>query len=106
MPMFLRLIHFTTPGLEACRKNTQEVMSRTLQAVESCGAKVVAGFATLGTYDVVSIMSARDEEHVAAVHLGIESINPRTICGMLHVQITTRINVPAASHERRPRQHL
>lgn len=79
MPMFLRLIHFTTPGLEACRKSTQDVMNRTLQAVEGCGAQVVAAFATLGTYDVVSIMSARDEEHVAQVDAALAQLGYYTI---------------------------
>jgi hypothetical protein len=43
------------------------VLAQTSAAIQSADAKLVAGFATLGAYDVMSILEARDDEHVAAV---------------------------------------
>ncbi len=67
MPVFIRLIRFTEAGLDAVGQSAFEVMKKTLGAIQAVDAKVVGAFVTLGTYDVVSLLEAKDEAHVSRV---------------------------------------
>jgi len=74
MPLYIRLIRFTNVGLDAVAANTSEVAARTVGAFEGLGAKVVSAYVTLGSYDVVSVIEARDDAHVAKVDQALHEL--------------------------------
>lgn len=74
MPLYIRLIRFTNVGLDAVAANTSEVAARTVSAFEGLGAKVVSAYVTLGSYDVVSVIDARDDAHVAKVDQALHEL--------------------------------
>ena len=74
MPVFIRLIRFTDVGLDAVSRNSSEVAAKTLGAIHAVGAKVIGAFVTLGAYDVVSMLEAKDDEQVARVDEAIAAL--------------------------------
>lgn len=67
MPLFIRLIRFTDAGLDACGRNTAEVFTRTIGVLDASGAKMVGAYVTLGLYDLVSLLEADDDAHIARI---------------------------------------
>lgn len=74
MPLFIRLIRFTDTGLEACGRNATEVFTKTVGVLDATGAKMVGAYVTLGLYDVVSILEAEDDAHIARVDEAIAQL--------------------------------
>lgn len=74
MPVFVRLIRFTDAGLDAVGTATQKVVADTMAAVEGVGAKVLYAYFTLGTFDVVSILEAKDDAQVEAVDQALHEL--------------------------------
>ncbi|MEI8256628.1 MAG: GYD domain-containing protein [Deltaproteobacteria bacterium] len=75
----MRLIRFTEQGIDACRKSTEDVFAQTVAAVNAADARLLGGFATLGAYDVMSILEARDAEHIARVDARIAELGFYTV---------------------------
>lgn len=74
MPRYIRLIRFTNAGLDACEKSTATVFEKTLGAIEKAEAKVLTAYASLGSFDVVSVLEARDQAHVEQVDAALAAL--------------------------------
>lgn len=71
MPLYVLLTRVTPEGIKTIRDNPRRI-KEVNREIEARGAKVLAQYATLGRYDFVNIVEARDNETIArvSVHLG------------------------------------
>ena len=61
MAHWIRLLKLTDTGIRRLRKDPSEMFGAMNQIVAQCGARIVTAFATLGNFDVVTIIEAPDE---------------------------------------------
>ena len=66
MPLFVRLISFTEQGSRNIKSSTT-ILSDVKKTMEANGVKLLHAWATLGAYDVVSVVEAKDQETMARV---------------------------------------
>jgi uncharacterized protein with GYD domain len=59
MPLYVLLTRVTPEGIKTIRDNPRRI-KEVNREIESRGAKVLAQYATLGRYDFVNIIEARD----------------------------------------------
>ena len=71
MPLFVLLTKVTSTGIKTIRDNPQRI-KEVNREVEQLGARVLAQYATLGRYDFINIVEAKDVETIArlSVNLG------------------------------------
>lgn len=71
MPTFITTLHFTEQGIKAI-KDTIDRATAFKTTAKKMGVKVTAQYWTLGTFDVVIVFEAPDEETATAtmLHLG------------------------------------
>lgn len=78
MPTFITLANFTDQGIRSIKDTTKRAKAFT-DMVEQMGGKVKDLYWTLGTYDIVAIMEAPDDETATAAALKVSSLgNVRT----------------------------
>lgn len=73
MATWIRIITFTDEGLKLVRKDPTVVFSKVGDAIQEAGGALKEAYVTLGTFDCVSIIEARDEEHIAEITQRITS---------------------------------
>lgn len=85
MPVYVLLTKVTPQGIKTIRDNPQRI-KEVDREIEKDGVRVLAQYATLGEYDFINIVDAKDNETVAkvSVHLGARGT----------VQITTLPAIP------------
>ena len=66
MPFFVRLANFTEQGSRQT-KDLARLLSQAKQVIETNGAKMVQAYATLGRYDLVTVIEAPDENAMAKI---------------------------------------
>lgn len=72
MPTYITLLRFTDEGARGIRDSPHRADTFN-EVAERAGARVVAQYWTLGSYDGVVILEAPDEETAAAVLLHLNS---------------------------------
>ena len=72
MPFFVRLANFTEQGSRQT-KDLARLLSQAKQVIEDNGAKLVQAYATLGRYDLVTVIEAPDENAMAKISALIAS---------------------------------
>ena len=78
MATFISLVNLTQQGIRDF-KDSPDRAAKFSSMVEKAGAKVKEVYWTIGSYDVVVVMEAPDDETAAAVMLGLGSLgNVRT----------------------------
>jgi uncharacterized protein with GYD domain len=73
MAMYVSLIQFTDQGIRNIKKTIKRGDAATAEA-EKMGMKIVEEFWTMGTYDVVVIVDAPNDETMSAFMLKIGSL--------------------------------
>lgn len=66
MPVYVLLSKVTSPGIKTIRDNPSRIKAVNKE-VEAMGARVLAQYATLGPYDFVNIVEAKDNDTIARV---------------------------------------
>ena len=66
MPLFVRLANLTEQGSRQTRELGQ-LLAQAKQVIEANGARMLQAYATLGRYDVVSIIEAADQNAMAKI---------------------------------------
>jgi len=66
MPLFVRLVTFTEQGSRNI-KGSAAILADVKKIMEANGVKLLHAWATLGAYDVVSVVEAKDSETMAKV---------------------------------------
>ena len=78
MATFISLVNLTQQGIRDF-KDSPDRAAKFSSMAEKAGAKVKEVYWTIGSYDVVVVMEAPDDETAAAVMLGLGSLgNVRT----------------------------
>ncbi len=84
MANWIRIVTFTDAGLKQVRQSPGEVLAKIAATIASGGGTLLQVYATLGPFDLMSIIEARDEAHMEALDRVLASN------GLYHA-----INVPA-----------
>jgi uncharacterized protein with GYD domain len=66
MPMYVVLSNFTEKGRDDL-KNTSDRLDRLSPVADKFGVKILANAITMGQYDVVTVMEAKDDATIAKV---------------------------------------
>jgi uncharacterized protein with GYD domain len=66
MPLFVRLVTFTEQGSRNI-KSSSAILGEVKKVMEANGVKLLHAWATLGAYDAVSVVEAKDSETMAKV---------------------------------------
>src|SRR5438105_2430911 len=70
MATFVLLTKVTPAGVKTLQANPRRI-KEVNQEIEAQGARVIAQYATLGRYDFVNIIEAKDNETMAKVSLSL-----------------------------------
>ncbi len=70
MPLYVLLTKVTPQGVKTIRDNPQRIKDVNRE-VEQMGARVLAQYATLGRYDFVNIVEAKDDGTMAKVSVNL-----------------------------------
>jgi uncharacterized protein with GYD domain len=70
MPLYVLLTKVTSTGIKTIRDNPQRI-KEVNREVEQLGARVLAQYATLGRYDFINIVEARDMETIAKISVNL-----------------------------------
>ena len=73
MAMYVSLLQFTDKGIGSVKETTKRAQAATAEA-EKMGVKITNSFWTMGTYDVVLLLEAPDDETVSAFSLKLGSL--------------------------------
>lgn len=73
MAMWIRIITFTEEGLKLVRKDPTHVFSSVGLAIQQAGGVLKEAYVTLGSFDCLSFIEARDEDHIAEITQRITS---------------------------------
>ncbi|MDX3074263.1 GYD domain-containing protein [Streptomyces sp. NPDC088354] len=68
MPTYISLLNWTEQGIRAC-KDTATRADAFAAALERLGARLVTMYWTVGSYDLVAVLEAPDDETAAAALL-------------------------------------
>ena len=70
MPIYIMLTSLTSDGVKTIKNNPGRV-HEVNREMEQLGVKVVNQWATLGRYDFVNIVEAKDNDTIARVSVGL-----------------------------------
>jgi uncharacterized protein with GYD domain len=70
MPLYVLLTKVTAQGIKTIRDNPQRI-KKVDREIEKEGVRVLAQYATLGAYDFVNIVEAKDNETIARVSVSL-----------------------------------
>jgi uncharacterized protein with GYD domain len=70
MATFILLTKVTAAGVKTLQANPRRI-KEVNKEIEALGARVVAQYATLGRYDFVNVVEAKDAETMARVSVGL-----------------------------------
>ena len=70
MPLYVLLTKITSQGVRTIRDNPQRI-KEVNREVEALGARVLAQYATLGRFDFVNIVEAKDAETIAKISVNL-----------------------------------
>ena len=99
MPIYIMLSKLTNEGRETI-KNNPERIKEVDKEIEKIGAKVLAQYATLGTYDFFNILEAPDNETIAKVSIELGSrgtVHFETYPAIPIFEFIEKMEVPASN---------
>lgn len=70
MPLYVLLTKVTSQGIKTIRDNPGRI-KEVNREVEQIGARVLAQYATLGRYDFINIVEAKDVETIAKISVNL-----------------------------------
>ena len=70
MATYVLLTKVTAAGVKTLQANPRRI-KEVNKEIEALGARVIAQYATLGRYDFVNIVEAKDSETIARVSVGL-----------------------------------
>lgn len=70
MAIYVLLTKVSAAGIKTLQANPRRI-TEVNQEIEAQGAKVIAQYATLGRYDFVNIVEAKDDEAIARLSVGL-----------------------------------
>jgi uncharacterized protein with GYD domain len=70
MATFILLTKVTAAGVKTLQANPRRI-KEVNKEIEALGARVIAQYATLGRYDFVNVVEAKDAETMARVSVGL-----------------------------------
>ncbi len=70
MATYVLLTKVSSAGVKTLQSNPRRI-KEVNREIEALGARVVAQYATLGRYDFVNIVEAKDNETIARVSVGL-----------------------------------
>lgn len=70
MPLYVLLTRVTPEGIKTIRDNPARIKTVNRE-VEQLGARILAQYATLGRYDFINIVEAKDDETIAKVSVNL-----------------------------------
>ena len=70
MPLYVMLTKVTSRGIKTIKENPARI-KEVDHEVEAQGAKVLAQYATLGQYDFVNIVEAKDDASIARISVDL-----------------------------------
>ncbi len=86
MANWIRLLTFTEAGVKTVRRNPAELLNQLAAMITEAGGTLVQAFATLGAFDLLSIIDARDEQHMEEIDQKLSNHG-----------LYTAVNVPAVA---------
>ena len=86
MATYVLLTKVTASGVKTIQSNPRRI-KEVNKEIESLGARVVAQYATLGRYDFVNIVEAKDSEAIARISIALGAR------GTVHIETLTAIPV-------------
>ncbi len=72
MPYYILLTRLTDEGRKTLKENPKR-LAEVNKEVEGMGARIIAQYATLGLYDFLNIIEAKDNETVAKISVELGS---------------------------------
>ncbi len=87
MATYVLLTRVTASGVKTIQSNARRI-KEVNKEIEALGCRIVAQYATLGRYDFVNIVEAKDNETIARVSVNLGARGT--------VQITTLPAIPVA----------
>lgn len=87
---YVLLTKVTAAGVKTLQSNPRRI-KEVNKEIEALGARVVAQYATLGRYDFVNIVEAKDSETIARVSVGLGARGTVQIETMQAIPIETFI---------------
>jgi uncharacterized protein with GYD domain len=73
MAVWIRLLTLTDEGAKLVRRSPAELMTQSSQIIAAAGGRLVSAYATLGPFDLVSLIEARDESHMDDIATKLQS---------------------------------
>ena len=70
MATYVLLTKVTAAGIKTLQANPRRI-KEVNQEVESQGARIIAQYATLGRYDFINVIEAKDAETIAKISVGL-----------------------------------
>lgn len=70
MPLYVLLTKVTSQGIKTIRENPSRI-KEVNREVEQLGARILAQYATLGRYDFINIVEAKDDQTIAKVSVNL-----------------------------------
>jgi uncharacterized protein with GYD domain len=83
---YVLLTKVTASGVKTLQSNPRRI-KKVNEEIEAMGARVVAQYATLGRYDFVNIVEAKDNETIARVAVGLGAR------GTVHIETLSAIPI-------------
>ncbi|HEX9268762.1 MAG TPA: GYD domain-containing protein [Candidatus Limnocylindria bacterium] len=90
MATYVLLTRVTPAGIKTLQSNPRRI-KEVNKEIEAQGARVVAQYATLGRYDFVNIVEAKDSETIAKVSVGLGARGTLSIETLTAIPIETFI---------------
>jgi uncharacterized protein with GYD domain len=70
MPTYILLINYTDKGVESIKKSPER-LARSKDEARSFGCEVKSFYLTMGSYDIVEVIEAPDDESITRLALAV-----------------------------------
>ena len=74
MPQWIRMAKLTGEGIKKVRGGQLTLLGEVRQAIEKEGGKLVGAWATVGRYDIISLVEAPDEQTMLNIDAAVASM--------------------------------
>lgn len=95
MALFIMVSHLTDAGRKTLQQRPERIREVN-QEVEAMGARIVAQYAALGGFDFVTVLDARDNEHMIRISLELGARGSIRMDTMAAVDVASSAAAPAS----------
>lgn len=99
MATYVLLTKVTAPGVKTIQANPRRI-KEVNKEIEALGCRIVAQYATLGRYDFINVVEAKDNETIAKVSVVLGSRGTVQIETLAAIPVETFIRAIARKAER------